>query len=233
MVGLSSSVADSGVPGGSCRPSIGPKLTVMSASRRCLRTWSSRRRCRPRWPASSAAVRAHGASASASQAPAFSLPGIAPLPAAKLPTCRVHRLPPPGEKNGGSRNPGRERTLSGMSRPPPRLVIVDDHQMVLDGLRAMLAAYPGSVQIVGEACEPDDVIALVARGRARHRPARRAAARHQRAGPVRGDPAAAARLQGGLPDRLRRRAVPLPGAARSAPPASCSSGSAAPNWSST
>jgi DNA-binding NarL/FixJ family response regulator len=48
-----------------------------------------------------------------------------------------------------------------MSRPPPRLVIVDDHQMVLDGLRAMLAAYSGSVQIVGEACEPDDAIALV------------------------------------------------------------------------
>jgi DNA-binding NarL/FixJ family response regulator len=49
-----------------------------------------------------------------------------------------------------------------MSRSPPRLVIVDDHQMVLDGLRAMLAAYASSVQIVGEACEPGDVIALVA-----------------------------------------------------------------------
>ena len=48
-----------------------------------------------------------------------------------------------------------------MSRSPPRLVIVDDHQMVLDGLRAMLAAYQSSVQIVGEACEPGDVIALV------------------------------------------------------------------------
>ena len=55
-----------------------------------------------------------------------------------------------------------ERTLSGMNRPPPRLLIVDDHQMVLDGLRAMLAAYQGSVQIVGEACEPDDAMALVA-----------------------------------------------------------------------
>jgi DNA-binding NarL/FixJ family response regulator len=48
-----------------------------------------------------------------------------------------------------------------MSRSPPRLVIVDDHQMVLDGLRAMLAAYQSSVEIVGEACEPGDVIALV------------------------------------------------------------------------
>lgn len=49
-----------------------------------------------------------------------------------------------------------------MDRSPPRLVIVDDHQMVLDGLRAMLSSYQGSVQIVGEACEPEDAIALVA-----------------------------------------------------------------------
>lgn len=49
-----------------------------------------------------------------------------------------------------------------MTRSPPRLVIVDDHQMVLDGLRAMLSSYQGSVQIVGEACEPEDAIALVA-----------------------------------------------------------------------
>lgn len=42
------------------------------------------------------------------------------------------------------------------------MVIVDDHQMVLDGLRAMLASYQGSVQIVGEACEHQDAIALVA-----------------------------------------------------------------------
>ena len=41
-------------------------------------------------------------------------------------------------------------------------MIVDDHQMVLDGLRAMLSSYRGSVQIVGEACEPEDAIALVA-----------------------------------------------------------------------
>jgi DNA-binding NarL/FixJ family response regulator len=41
------------------------------------------------------------------------------------------------------------------------MVIIDDHQMVLDGLRAMLAPYSSSVQIVGEACESDDAIALV------------------------------------------------------------------------
>jgi len=49
-----------------------------------------------------------------------------------------------------------------MDRSPPRLVIVDDHQMILDGLRAMLSAYQGNVQIVGEACAPEDAIALVA-----------------------------------------------------------------------
>jgi DNA-binding NarL/FixJ family response regulator len=48
-----------------------------------------------------------------------------------------------------------------MTRSPTRLLIVDDHQMVLDGLRAMLSAYQGNVQIVGEACEPGDAIALV------------------------------------------------------------------------
>lgn len=38
---------------------------------------------------------------------------------------------------------------------PVRVVIVDDHQMVLDGLRAMLAAYSEQVQILAEATEPD------------------------------------------------------------------------------
>jgi DNA-binding NarL/FixJ family response regulator len=49
-----------------------------------------------------------------------------------------------------------------MTRSPPRLLIVDDHQMVLDGLRAMLSSYQGAVQIVGEACEPEAALALVA-----------------------------------------------------------------------
>ncbi|HXT46431.1 MAG TPA: response regulator transcription factor [Pseudonocardiaceae bacterium] len=51
-----------------------------------------------------------------------------------------------------------------MSRPterPLRVVVVDDHQMVLDGLRAMLAAYSGQVAIVGEATEPDVAITVI------------------------------------------------------------------------
>lgn len=48
-----------------------------------------------------------------------------------------------------------------MNRSPPRIVIVDDHQMVLDGLRAMLASYHDRVKIVGEAGEFEEALALV------------------------------------------------------------------------
>jgi DNA-binding NarL/FixJ family response regulator len=41
------------------------------------------------------------------------------------------------------------------------MIIVDDHQMVLDGLRAMLAAYRDQVEIVGEAGDAEEAIALV------------------------------------------------------------------------
>src|SRR5262245_60723086 len=44
---------------------------------------------------------------------------------------------------------------------PLRVVVVDDHQMVLDGLRAMLAPYAAQVEIVGEATEPDLAIKLI------------------------------------------------------------------------
>ncbi|MGH3767024.1 MAG: response regulator [Pseudonocardiaceae bacterium] len=46
-------------------------------------------------------------------------------------------------------------------REPVRVVVVDDHQMVLDGLRAMLAAYSGQVEIVGEATEPDVALKVI------------------------------------------------------------------------
>jgi DNA-binding NarL/FixJ family response regulator len=44
---------------------------------------------------------------------------------------------------------------------PLRLVIVDDHQIVLDGLKAMLLPYADQVEIVGEAGKPDDAIRIV------------------------------------------------------------------------
>jgi DNA-binding NarL/FixJ family response regulator len=46
---------------------------------------------------------------------------------------------------------------------PLRLVIVDDHQMVLDGLKAMLRPYREQVDIVGESSEAGEVGQLVTR----------------------------------------------------------------------
>lgn len=45
---------------------------------------------------------------------------------------------------------------------PLRLVIIDDHQIVLDGIRAMLAPYRDRVEIVGEVCEPQQAAAVLA-----------------------------------------------------------------------
>jgi DNA-binding NarL/FixJ family response regulator len=42
-----------------------------------------------------------------------------------------------------------------------RVVIIDDHQMVLDGLKAMLQPYEEQMEIVGESSDPDDALAAV------------------------------------------------------------------------
>jgi DNA-binding NarL/FixJ family response regulator len=42
-----------------------------------------------------------------------------------------------------------------------RVVIIDDHQMVLDGLKAMLDPYSEQLQIVGESSDPQDALAVV------------------------------------------------------------------------
>ncbi len=52
--------------------------------------------------------------------------------------------------------------MGAVPHQPLRLVIVDDHQMVLDGLTAMLRPYREQVEIVGESSEAGEVIALVA-----------------------------------------------------------------------
>lgn len=44
---------------------------------------------------------------------------------------------------------------------PIRVVIVDDHQMVLDGLKAMLRAYKDRVEVVGEASDAKQALDLV------------------------------------------------------------------------
>ena len=48
-----------------------------------------------------------------------------------------------------------------LPRGPLRVVVVDDHQMVLDGLRAMLAVYSDQVEIVGEATEPELAMKII------------------------------------------------------------------------
>jgi DNA-binding NarL/FixJ family response regulator len=44
---------------------------------------------------------------------------------------------------------------------PLRLVIIDDHQMVLDGLKAMLGPYASQVLVAGEASHPRQALRLV------------------------------------------------------------------------
>jgi DNA-binding NarL/FixJ family response regulator len=47
-------------------------------------------------------------------------------------------------------------------RPPVRLLLVDDHQVVLEGLRSMLAAQRARVEIVGATTNPADALRLAA-----------------------------------------------------------------------
>ena len=44
---------------------------------------------------------------------------------------------------------------------PLRLVLVDDHEMVIEGLKAMLAAFDGRVQVVGQAVGTDRALDVV------------------------------------------------------------------------
>ncbi len=53
--------------------------------------------------------------------------------------------------------------MDGRPRGPLTLVIIDDHQMVLDGLKAMLQPYRAQVEVVGESSDADEAVRLVAR----------------------------------------------------------------------
>ncbi|WP_428349850.1 response regulator [Mycolicibacterium sp.] len=44
---------------------------------------------------------------------------------------------------------------------PVRIVLVDDHEMVIEGLKAMLAAFDSRVTVVGQAVGPDHVVSVV------------------------------------------------------------------------
>ncbi|HEX2313427.1 MAG TPA: response regulator transcription factor [Thermomonospora sp.] len=45
--------------------------------------------------------------------------------------------------------------------PPVRVVLVDDHEMILAGLQAMLAGFPGRVRVVGQAGDSREAVRLV------------------------------------------------------------------------
>ena len=41
---------------------------------------------------------------------------------------------------------------------PVRVVLVDDHEMVLEGLKAMLARFTGRVRVVGQAASAEEAV---------------------------------------------------------------------------
>jgi DNA-binding NarL/FixJ family response regulator len=45
--------------------------------------------------------------------------------------------------------------------PPVRLVLVDDHEMVIEGLKAMLAAFEDRVQVVGQAVGAERALSVI------------------------------------------------------------------------
>ncbi|MGP4056083.1 response regulator [Mycobacterium sp. 4D054] len=49
-----------------------------------------------------------------------------------------------------------------MAADPVRIVLVDDHEMVIEGLKAMLAAFGDRVTVVGQAVGADHVLGVVA-----------------------------------------------------------------------
>ncbi len=48
-----------------------------------------------------------------------------------------------------------------MATSPVRIVLVDDHEMVIEGLKAMLAAFGSRVAVVGQAVGPEHVLSVV------------------------------------------------------------------------
>src|SRR5918911_5763765 len=58
---------------------------------------------------------------------------------------------------------GQERSDPGIGRgsPPVRLVLVDDHEMVIEGLKAMLAAFTDRVEVVGQAVGAERALSVI------------------------------------------------------------------------
>jgi len=53
-------------------------------------------------------------------------------------------------------------TAAVMTATPVRVVLIDDHEMVIEGLKAMLAAFKNRVRVVGEAVGAENALAVIA-----------------------------------------------------------------------
>ena len=53
-------------------------------------------------------------------------------------------------------------SVSPLAPGPVRIVLVDDHEMVIEGLKAMLAPFSGRVEVVGEAVGAEKAMAVIA-----------------------------------------------------------------------
>ncbi|MGQ0837218.1 response regulator [Actinokineospora sp.] len=49
-----------------------------------------------------------------------------------------------------------------MAQAPVRIVLVDDHEMVLQGLKSMLTPFRGRIRVVGQATTAEDAVGVVA-----------------------------------------------------------------------
>src|SRR6516165_6054627 len=74
---------------------------------------------------------------------------------------KTHHLSHSAWTNGASRIPRGHLSCSVMERRPVRVVLVDDHEMVLEGLKAMLARFAGRVRVVGQAGSAEEAQPVV------------------------------------------------------------------------
>ncbi|HEY1703129.1 MAG TPA: response regulator transcription factor [Trebonia sp.] len=48
-----------------------------------------------------------------------------------------------------------------MASPPVRIVLIDDHEMVLEGLKSILSRFAGRVRVVGQAASAEEAVPVV------------------------------------------------------------------------
>lgn len=72
-------------------------------------------------------------------------------------------IPHWGEETGGyvPRPAARRDRYGGRVSSPVRVVLIDDHQMVIEGLKAMLSPFADRIAVVGEAAGADRALAVI------------------------------------------------------------------------